>query len=443
MRHFILSLAAILATTSPVLAQDVARMDVIARTSAAQGFMGAVLVAKDGKVLFDKGFGSANLEWQIPNDGDTKFRLASVTKQFTATAILLLQERGKLRLDAPVKTYLPDAPAAWDKVTVFNLLTHSAGIPNFTSFDGFDKTKTLPTTVSDLIARFRDKPLDFAPGEQFKYSNSGYTVLTAIIEKVSGQSYPDFIVENLFKPLGMNASGYDTHAAILAHRASGYSSGRDGLVNAEYVDMSIPQGAGGLYSTTHDLLKWHAGLWGGKLLKPESLAAMRTPFKGNYAFGNIVVTRDGATTIGHGGGIEGFDTWLGYDPDRKISVVVLANIDGDTSSKIGRSMMTLARGGTITLPSERKAVPVPAATLKTYEGTYAITPSFGFVIRAGDDRLIAQATGQAALDLIAEGQDRFFFRKVDAQIDFTRDATGKIIGAVLHQNGRDQKAVRQ
>ncbi|MDG2533188.1 serine hydrolase [Sphingomonas sp. HITSZ_GF] len=444
MRHILLGLLAATALATPAFAQDVTRMDQAASAEAETGgFMGAILVAQDGKILFDKGYGSANLEWKIPNDGETRFRLGSLTKQFTAAAVLLLQERGKLRLDAPVKTYLPDAPAAWDKVTIFHLLTHSAGIPNFTAQDDYDKRKVLPTTLPELIARFSDKPLDFAPGEQFKYSNSGYVLLTAIIEKASGQSYAAFVTENVFKPLGMADSGYDDHARVIARRASGYSPSKGAVVNADYIDMSVPQGAGALYSTTHDLLKWETGLFGGKLLKPESLLAMRTPYKNNYAFGIGAVTRDGATTISHSGGIDGFNTWMGYDPDRKITVVALANINGSAASTLGRAMMTLARGGTLTLPSERKATTLPAAALKSYEGTYEANPAFGFTVRAEGDHLIVQATGQGPLDLFAEAPDKFFFRAVDAQIDFTRDAAGKVIGAVLHQNGRDMKAVKK
>ncbi|RYY44845.1 MAG: serine hydrolase, partial [Sphingomonadales bacterium] len=390
----------------------------------------------DGKILLDKGYGSANLEWKIANDGDTKFRLGSVTKQFTATAILLLAERGKVSLDGVVKTYLPDAPASWDKVTVRNLLNHSAGIPNFTSFDDYGKTKALATTPTELIARFRDKPLDFAPGERMDYSNSGYVVLTAIVEKVSGQPYGTFVADNIFKPLGMADSGYDSPKTVLARRASGYSPSPDGVINADYLDMTVPQGAGGLYSTTHDLLKWQAALFGGKVLKPESFTAYTTPYKNNYALGVMVAKADGKTSIEHSGGIDGFNTWLGYDPDSKVTVIVLANLNGGAASALGKSMMTLGRGGAVTLPSERKAIAVAPATAREYVGEYELTPTFGIVVRYEGGKLTAQATNQAALELFAEKPDFFFYRATDAQIAFTRDASGKVTGAVLHQAGR-------
>src|SRR5271156_6667115 len=229
-------------------------------------FMGSVLVVRDKTVLLEKGYGSADLEWDIPNSPTTKFRLGSITKQFTAASILLLEERGKLNINDPVKKYMPDAPAAWDKITIYNLLTHTSGIPSFTSFPDYSSTEASPTTPEKLVARFRDKPLDFQPGEKWNYSNSGYVLLGYLIEKISGQSYKDFVQENIFKPLGMNDSGYDSNTSIILHRAYGYAPGPNGPVNAGYIDMSIPFSAGALYSTTHDLLLWEQGLFGGKLL---------------------------------------------------------------------------------------------------------------------------------------------------------------------------------
>ena len=248
-------------------------------------FMGSVLVAQDGKVLLDKGYGFANLEWDVPNTPTTKFRLGSITKQFTAASILLLEERGKLKVEDPVKKYMPNAPAAWDKITIFHLLTHTSGIPSFTGFSDYESHEAQAMTPGKLVEWFRDKPLEFEPGTKWNYSNSGYVLLGYLIEKISGQSYSDFVQQNIFTPLGMKDSGYDSNSAIIAHRAAGYAPGKSGPVNAGFVHMSIPFSAGALYSTTEDLLRWEQGLFGGKVLKPESLAKMTTPFKQDYAFG--------------------------------------------------------------------------------------------------------------------------------------------------------------
>src|SRR5260221_1550454 len=185
------------------LGQDAARMDQIVQSYAANNhFMGSVLVARDAQVLFSKGYGSANLEWNVPNSPGTKFRLGSVTKQFTASSILLLEERGQLNVNDPVKKYLPDAPPAWDKITIFHLLTHTSGIPSFTSFPDYSKLEPFATTAAQLVARFRDKPLEFQPGEKWNYSNSGYALLSYLIEKITGGSYEAFVQENIFTPLG-------------------------------------------------------------------------------------------------------------------------------------------------------------------------------------------------------------------------------------------------
>lgn len=418
-------------------------MDQIIRASSEAGkFSGSVLVAREGQVLLDRGYGLANREWNLPNDGDTKFRLASVTKQFTAAAVMILHERGQVDLDAPVKTWLPDAPAAWDEVTVRSLLTHTSGVPDYTRFDDYEALKTRPTTVNDLIGRFRDRPLDFQPGADWAYSNSGYVLLTAIIERASGQSYADFVAENLFRPLGMNDSGYDTHAAVLPRRATGYTPTRRGVVNADYIDMSVPQGAGALYSTSHDLLKWEQGLFGGRVLRPDSLVTLITPHRDNYAMGLSVKTDGGATTIGHSGGIEGFNTHMAYDPDRRLAVIVLGNMNGP-AAQLGTNLMTLARGGTVVLNEERQAISVAPDTLRAYEGVYELTPDFAITISVANGKLEAKGTGQSALEMQAEAPDAFFNRAIDAQITFNRDASGTVSGLVLHQGGGAMTARRR
>jgi len=329
----------------PCVSQDIARMEhVVQGYVASQSFMGSVLVARGGQVILSKGYGSANLEWNIPNSPTTKFRLGSITKQFTAASVLLLEERGKLSTGDPVKKYLPDAPAAWDKITIFHLLTHTSGIPNFTSFPEYKKIEPFATTPGEVVARFRDKPLDFAPGEKWSYSNSGYLLLGYLIEKITGGSYEKFVTENIFTPLGMKDSGCDSNSAVIAHRASGYVHDARGFENAGFIHMSIPHAAGALYSTTEDLLKWEQGLFGGKVLKPESLAKMTTPFKENYACGLGVQIIDGHKRIEHGGGIEGFNTNLAYYPDEKLTVVVLANVNGKAPEEIAAKLASIAHG---------------------------------------------------------------------------------------------------
>lgn len=258
------------AIAAPQAQPDVARMDQVIHWIAANNpFMGAVLVALGSDILLDKGYGYADLEWNVPNSPKTKFRLGSITKQFTAAAILLLEERGKLNVNDQVKKYMPDAPTAWDKIMIFNLLTHTSGLPDFTDFPDHASLEPFPTTPGQLVSRFRGKPLGFQPGQKESYSNSGYVLLGYLIEKISGETYSRFLQENIFKPLGMNDSGYDSNFAIIPDRASGYVSGPNGLANAGYINMTTPFAAGGLYSTTEDLLRWEQGLFGERCFRPR------------------------------------------------------------------------------------------------------------------------------------------------------------------------------
>jgi CubicO group peptidase (beta-lactamase class C family) len=428
----------------PCLAQDTARMDQMIQPYVANHqFMGSVLVARGSQVIYSKGFGSADLEWDIPNSPVTKFRLGSVTKQFTAASILLLEERGKLSVGDPVKKYLPGAPATWDNITIFHLLTHTSGIPNFTGFPDYAKLEPFATTSEQLVARFRDKPLDFEPGDKWQYSNSGYVLLGHLIEKLTGDSYEKFVRENLFTPLGMKDSGYDSNSAVIPHRASGYVFAKNVFENAGFVHMSVPHGAGALYSTTEDLLKWEQGLFGGKLLKSASLQKMTTPFKSNYAFGLQVDTATGHKVIEHGGGIEGFNTELAYYPDDKVTVVVLGNVNGGAPGDIARKLGALALGETVKLQSERKEITLDPKVLGRYVGAYQMAPGVNMLITLENNQLSSQLTNQGALPIFPESETMFFLKAVDAQLEFPKDAgDGKASQVILHQNGRDMPAKR-
>ena len=423
------------------LAQDnSSRMDQVVQSYVVnKRFMGSVLVAQSDKVVFSKGYGSANLEWNVPDSPDTKFRLGSITKQFTAACVLLLEERGKLKITDPVKAYMPDAPAAWDKVTIFNLLTHTSGIPSFTGFPDYASTEAIATTPEKLVARFRDKPLEFQPGEKWNYSNSGYVLLGYLIEKISGESYSQFVQENIFTPLGMKDSGYDSTSAVITHRASGYTPNDKGLVNSGYIDMSIPLSAGALYSTTEDLLRWEQGLFGGKLLSATSLQKMTTPFKNDYAFGLGVHEANGHKLIEHGGGIEGFNTQLSYYPEDKLTVVVLSNQNTGATGDIASKLAALVHGEKVILAEERKEVAVSPAILQTYVGTYQLAPGFDIVMTLEGNQLMTQATGQPKFPVFSESDTKFFLKVVDAQLEFVKNDKGQVTDVILHQGGRDVK----
>jgi CubicO group peptidase (beta-lactamase class C family) len=423
-------------------ADPAARMQQIVQTFVAdKSFMGTVLVVKDGKPILDKGYGSADLEWGVANKPAVKFRLGSLTKQFTAASILLLQERGKLNVTDPISKYLTDAPPAWQNITIYNVLTHTSGIPNFTDGPDYDTTQWKAASPAELVARFRDKPLDFAPGTNFRYSNSGYVLLGYLIEKVSGQTYERFLRENIFTPLAMTSTGVDTTRAILPGRAQGYESSPNGFVHTTYIDMTIPFSAGDLYSTTGDLLKWERGLFGGKVVNAASLKAMTTPFKSNYAFGLIVQTKDGHKVITHTGGVNGFATSLSYFPDDKLVVIVLGNVINESPSVIADTLGKVALGQPVTLMSERKEVPVSAQRLGEYVGVYKVAGQGNFIIGMRDGHLTSQLGLQPEFPMFAESDSKFFLKVVDAQIGFFRDpATHAVNRLVLYQNGSEVAA---
>lgn len=408
-----------------------------------QQFMGSVLVARGNDVLFNKAYGSADLEWNIPNTTDTKFRIGSVTKQFTAACILLLEERGKLSVNDLVKKYMPDAPAAWDKVTIYNVLTHTAGIPNFTNLPDYAKSMALPATPEQLVARFRDLPLDFQPGEKWSYSNSGYVLLGNLIEKISGETYQKFVTDNIFTPLGMKDSGYDSNLPVIAHRASGYGRTPQGFQNAQFIDMTVPFSAGALYSTTGDLLKWEQGLFGGKLLKPESLTKMTMPFLNNYAFGLGVSTVGGRKMIDHNGGVNGFSAQLAYYPDDKLTVAVLSNMGSPAVGPIATQLAAIAHGEKITLQTDRKETTVDPKVLARYVGAYRLAQGADMVVTVDGTQLNSKLGSQPVVPLYPQSETMFFAKVVDAQVEFAKmDARGVPGELILHQNGRDMPAPR-
>ncbi|MBK9154314.1 MAG: serine hydrolase [Chloracidobacterium sp.] len=391
-------------------------------------FNGAILVARDGKPLVSRGYGMANVEWDIPNSPKTAFRLGSVTKPFTSVAIMILQERGKLSISDPACKYISDCPAAWEPITIRHLLTHTSGIPNYTAFPGFlEKRAMMPLGANELLADYKSKPLDFAPGERNSYSNSGYHLLGVIIEKASGKSYAEFLQENIFGPLGMKQTGYDTHRDVIKWRAAGYRREGDGFVHAPYMDMLIPYSAGALYSTVGDLLIFDQALLTDKLLTQKSRDEMFTPFKGNYALGWGVGKRFERASTSHGGAINGFASQFIRFPDDKVTIVVLSNVQGSGVDKVANALGAIVFGAKYELPRERKAITVASTTLQKYVGDYQLTSSIVAAITFDDGKLWFKIDGQPKLELFPETETDFFMKAVDAQVTFVKDESGKVV----------------
>ncbi|HKY06580.1 MAG TPA: serine hydrolase [Blastocatellia bacterium] len=342
-------IALALGAATEVLAQDkAAKIDEMMKTyNSYRQFNGAVLVAENGKVILKKGYGLANMEWNIPVEPDTKFRLGSITKQFTSMLILQLVQEGKIKLEAKLTDYLPDyRKDTGDRVTIHHLLNHTSGIPSYTGLPNFfNESSRDAYTVSDFVKKFSSGDLEFEPGTKWAYNNSGYFLLGAIIERITGKPYEQVLKERILDPLGMKNTGYDHHDTILAKRASGYQKRIDGYSNAPYLDMSVPYAAGSLYSTVEDLYIWDQALYTDKLLSPQLKEVMFKPGLSNYAYG-WVVTRprldpaaEPMTIIRHGGGINGFNTLIARVVESKSLIVLLNNTGGTKLDEIAQKIV--------------------------------------------------------------------------------------------------------
>jgi CubicO group peptidase (beta-lactamase class C family) len=301
-------------------------------------FQGSVLVAREGKILLRESYGWANREHDVRNTPDTKFRIGSVTKQFTATGILLLEQDGKLSTSVSVCKYLPNCPESWQPITLHHLLTHSSGIPDLVRLQEFPAMVTLPTTLDATIDHFRQLPVEFAAGTKVEYGNSGYLVASRIIEMVSGQSYEQFLQQRIFAVAGMKDTGYDRPATVLKARASGYVKQDRVVENAPYIDMTIPSGAGALYSTVNDLLRYMTALTSGKILSPKQLDRAMSNHNPDFGYGWEVGTRNGQRMISHIGDINGFGSFLSYFPQQGVVVVVLTNMERTPAKDINLAL---------------------------------------------------------------------------------------------------------
>jgi CubicO group peptidase (beta-lactamase class C family) len=501
----------------------------------------AIVVRKDGRTILRKGYGTADLELGVDVEPDMIFRLGSITKQFTAVSVLMLAEQGKLGLQDEITKFLPGYPTQGRTITVEHLLTHTSGIQSYTDLPEWLSLWRKDFSVKELIDFFKDKPMQFEPGERWAYNNSGYILLGAIIEKVSGESYEKFVDGHIFKPLGMKSSCYGNTERIIPRRIPGYQSGQDGIINAPYLSMTQPYAAGSLLSNVDDLAVWSEAVFSGRLLKKEWLDKAFTPYKlkngesTGYGYGWFVANERGHRSIEHGGGINGFTTYEMTFPEDRIFLAILTNsaIEGrepepravkiarlalglpEPAPKVvtlpakdlaslpgvyesedkglcfitnegGRTFWQRSGGakremlaasplefffrdiparivfmkdarGRVTglrvierigpvrvftrtdkpLPAPKKAVAVDPRVYDQYLGEYELAPGFVITILKQGDRLISRATGQPEVELFPESETRFFLKDVDAQVDFVKDAAGRVTGLVVHQGGQD------
>jgi CubicO group peptidase (beta-lactamase class C family) len=409
----------------------------------------ALLVAKEGKVLYKKGFGYADVKSKIPVTPDTKFRIGSVTKQFTAAAILKLQEKNLLSVNDKLSKYVPDF-ARGDEVTIHHLLTHTSGIHSYTGRGDFIAKVTKTVSPDTLINTIKNDPYDFNPGERMLYNNSGYFLLGYIIGKVSGKPYDVYLKETFFDPLKMENTGMHYAGIKLQNEAKGYAKDNGKYDDALNWDMSWAGAAGALYSTVDDLLKWNEALFGGKVLNEKSLNAALTPavLKNGaepgmqYGYGLIKSKFRGTEIIGHGGGLHGFITQLSYYPTEKLTVVMFSNTAEPEVNFDPNKIAEVFLWDKMEKQKSYTESSVKPADLKIFTGRYDLLGSAVIIITEENNKLYAQLTGQPKFEIFPSSENEFFWKVVDAKIKFIKDEKGEISQAILYQNGQELKAKR-
>ena len=413
------------------------------------GFSGAVLLAHDGRPVFREGYGLANHELNIANTSKTKFRLGSVTKQFTAAAILLLEERGKLKVADPVDKYLSDWPKAWNEVTIHHLLSHTGGLPRLTNqvlLDVSGLSRGSPPqfrAIRDLHKPGEElQQLDFKSGEKFAYNNNGYIVLGLLIEKVSGKPYCDFMREEVFRPSGMTDTDCEEPRMILKQRASGYTRIDGTIANAGYIDMRFPGGAGAIFSTVDDLLLWGRVLASDRLLSAGAKAKLFTMVKSDYAYGWWIQTKFKRRVEWHRGTVSGFMAMIARYPDEGLFIAVLSNFERTQVRAIATELAAIALGEKYEFPREHKEIKIEPGNYDAYVGKYSKDgkPDDAFaLVRDGSKLMMQIPPGQTVFEIFPESPVQFFSKGSEYYLTFFKSDEGKVTHVLIGNEGEESR----
>jgi CubicO group peptidase (beta-lactamase class C family) len=386
-------------------------------------FSGTVLVAKHGKIIYEKAFGLADQELNASNNLKSMYQVGSVTKQFTACGILLLEEEGKLRLDDKLSRFFPGFPKG-DSVTIHMLLTHTSGLKNTGDLDGFNER--LPIEKDSMVELIKRQAYLFSPGTRWEYSNCGYFLLGCIIEKLSGESYSDFILEHIIKKAGLKNTFVNRWDTILPNRVMGYEKKTTGWKNAIHISMEGPFSAGAMISDVEDLYAWNKALYSGKIISASSLKKMTTPYMSGYGYGLGIDTFYKHTRIWHGGAIRGFTACLEHYPGDSVDVVVLSNNECNAIN-IANSLAATVVGTPVVAPYFHKEIKIGETVLNNYAGRYAFSEGDEFEIIKKDGKLYRKKPN-SQIELKAESATKLFYADgSDRQIEFKVDKTGKVI----------------
>jgi len=405
----------------------------------ASGFMGSVLVVEGGEVRLREGYGFADLEHQVANTPDTVFRIGSISKSFTGALIQQLSSEGAVDLAAPVSGILDGLPQKWAPITLRHLLGHRSGILDLEDMPGYRETMTQPTRPDQTMRRFFEVPLRFPAGAHFEYSSSGYVLLAAVAEVVTGRPYEELLRERVLDPMGLVDTGPERQETLVPHRARGYTWGATGLENAAYIHMSLPLGGGELLSTVDDMARWARGLERGELLTGEALEALLTPepivdadtrhemgnvfgidfAEGGYASGWAFGRQHGRPCRQHGGAINGFTGSLTRYPQDDVTVVVLSNVETYfTTLDIGVDLAAMLFGEPYTTPEPVPHIELPPGTLADYTGAYELRPGLDLTISAEGAQLLAQLGDGPIEPIVPRSETEFSYRTNRMTITF-------------------------
>lgn len=448
-----LASACMACSAPPTDAQITAAVDRLAAEAVSTGGTAglSIAVARDGRLILSKGYGLAEVEHDVAATADTMFRAGSITKQFTAAAIMRLVEQGKVGLDEPVTTHLPGYNTHGREITIRHLLTHTSGIKSYT--DLVEIMREAPERVfthHELIGRVQNEPLAFEPGTQFAYNNTGYYLLGMIIEKVSGKDYAAYLRDEFFVPLGLTRTRCDANAEIIKGRAQGYAMEGDTLINDRGLATSTPFAAGALIASAHDLVVWAEALAAGRVVSPASYKAMSTPFPlvgggaNDYGFGLIIDALDGHARVQHGGNIFGFSAMLARFPDDGVTVAVLSNTQSFSAARLAQALSREALG--LADPYAAAAVSLSEADAAKCVGVYEFPgQGWGFTITRRDGKMFAKASDDAesAMTYAGKGEFRVVMYDKDARLVFDLTGDGPAPAVVLHEGGAALTAKRK